>query len=145
MPDGPATDGFEVVIRNDTAEMGKVVAALEAFGERNGLSPKDAYHFDLAFDEVLVNVISYAFDQPGQHEITVRMTIDDTRVMAEVVDDGKPYDPLTQAPEPDLEADIESRKIGGLGVHLVKTFMDHVEYRRLDGRNHFRFGKELKK
>jgi anti-sigma regulatory factor (Ser/Thr protein kinase) len=139
------TDSFEVVIRNETGEMSKVTAALEAFGEKHELSPKDAYHFDLAFDEVLVNVISYAYEAPGEHQITVRMWIGGGRVTAEVIDDGKPYDPLTQAPEPDLDADIDDRRIGGLGVHLVKTFMDHVEYRRVDGRNHFRFGKELKK
>ena len=52
-----------------------------------------------------------------------------------IADDGRPFDPLTEAPEPDLESAIEDRPIGGLGVHLVRTMMDEVRYRREEGKN----------
>ena len=52
----------------------------------------------------------------------------------ELEDDARPYNPL-EAPEPDLEAEIDDRPIGGLGVHLVRTIMDTVNYRRTHNRN----------
>ncbi len=54
--------------------------------------------------------------------------------MAEISDDGVAFDPL-KVPPPDLTADLESRPIGGLGVHFVKTLMDEVAYRREGDRN----------
>lgn len=53
---------------------------------------------------------------------------------AEVEDDGRPFNPL-EAPEPDLAAPVEERKVGGLGIHLIRNMMDHLEYRRLQGTN----------
>ena len=64
-------------------------------------------------------------------------------VTAEVSDDGRAFDPL-KVPPPDLESDLQSRPVGGLGVHFIKTLMDEVSYRREGGRNiltmHKRFG-----
>ena len=58
----------------------------------------------------------------------------DPRVI-EIIDDGIPFDPLTEAPEPDLTSPIEDRPIGGLGVHFTKSLMDDVEYCRESGKN----------
>ena len=54
----------------------------------------------------------------------------------EMVDDGKPFDPLTEAPVPDVNAPMDERPIGGLGVFLVRKLMDELTYRREEGRNH---------
>jgi anti-sigma regulatory factor (Ser/Thr protein kinase) len=51
------------------------------------------------------------------------------------VDSGRPFDPLSDAPEPDLNAVVEERRIGGLGVHLVKTLMDQMHYKRENEQN----------
>jgi anti-sigma regulatory factor (Ser/Thr protein kinase) len=59
-------------------------------------------------------------------------------LIADVSDGGAPFDPLAQ-PAPDIHAPIEERKVGGLGIHLLRTLMDAVEYRRADGRNHLSF------
>ena len=62
---------------------------------------------------------------------------------AEVVDDGRPFDPLSDAPEPDLDAEVEDRPIGGLGTHFVKTFMDEVAYEHDGGYNRIVLTKTL--
>ena len=61
----------------------------------------------------------------------------------EIIDNGRAFDPLTETPEPDLDSVLGDRPIGGLGVYLVKTFMDELLYRREDGRNHLKMVKHL--
>ena len=74
----------------------------------------------------------------GRRAATTRsrwsLSVGDGVVMAEISDDGRAFDPL-QVPPPDLDADLELRPIGGLGVHFMKTLMDEVAYRREGGRN----------
>ena len=55
-------------------------------------------------------------------------------VSAEVEDDGRPFDPLA-VPEPDIEKSIDERKVGGLGIYLVRTLMDSLEYERRSDKN----------
>ena len=62
--------------------------------------------------------------------------------MIQLVDSGKPFDPLTR-PDPDLTLDAEDRGIGGLGIYMVKTSMDRVTYEREDGQNVFTMWKRL--
>jgi serine/threonine-protein kinase RsbW len=68
----------------------------------------------------------------------VRIEFRNGALTATVSDDGRPFDPLSQ-PSPDIHAPLEDRTIGGLGIHLIRSMMDAVEYRRADGRNHLTF------
>ncbi|HET7715714.1 MAG TPA: ATP-binding protein [Bauldia sp.] len=91
-------------------------------------------HINLALDEAITNTIEYAWPDGGEHEIALSLALGDDEIVAELSDDGIAFDPL-KVPPPDLDADLESRPIGGLGVHFVKTLMDDVAYRRENGRN----------
>ena len=75
-------------------------------------------------------------------EMCIRDRRDGEELVLEISDDGKPFDP-TQAPPPKLNAALEERRIGGLGVYLVRTMMDEIAYRRSDGRNHLVMRKRL--
>ena len=57
------------------------------------------------------------------------------KIVAEVSDSAQPFNPLKQVPPPDLKADVYSRSVGGLGIFLVKEYMDDVSYRRENGKN----------
>ena len=106
------------------------------FAEKMGVGQKQRSQIELALEETLVNIISYAFtDEAKTHDIDLTANVTaDRRFVISIVDNGRPYDPLT-TPEPDLDVDIEHRKIGGLGVMLVKQLMDDVTYRRENDRN----------
>ena len=121
---------------NNTDEMARLDRAVKDFGRAEKWSEQMSYHIELALEEVVMNVISYAYDDHGKHEFEVRVKSDEDGVVIDIIDDGKPFDPLHEAAEPDVEASLDSRRIGGLGVFFVKTLMDHVEYRREHGRNH---------
>ena len=117
------------------AELNDIVAAVEGMAERENWPPELAFRVQLAIEEVVLNVMDYGYDE-GVHEFELILTSEADTLTIEVVDDGRPFDPLNDVSEPDLEASVEERKVGGLGIHLVKTMMDQVDYRREQGRNH---------
>ena len=105
-----------------------------------GFDEKKLYHIKLAAEEVLVNIINYAYpDKHGDIELTVSTRGHDG-IEVVVVDRGIVFDPLS-LPEPDIHASMEKRKIGGLGVFLVRKLMDEVTYRREEDRNILTFVK----
>lgn len=117
-----------VTLSNDLAELGRLSTAVEEFCARHELSGFGAAMV-LALDELLTNVISYGYDDAGKHEISVTLRAEDGRLTVLVEDDGRAFDPR-QAPPPDLDAPIEERRIGGLGVHIVRTVVDSFDYER---------------
>ena len=122
------------VFLNKRHEVLRLGAIAERFGAEHQLSNDDVMAINLALDEVLMNVIEYRYEDDGDHEITVTMAVEDGVLTIEVEDDGRPFDPL-QAPPPDLDLPIEERPVGGLGIHLVRSMMEAVEYQRRGGRN----------
>jgi anti-sigma regulatory factor (Ser/Thr protein kinase) len=136
-------DLLTLKVANDVAAIPKVAAELEAFCVTHALSSRTAHRFNLALEEVLANVIAYAFPG-GRHEIDVRIAHRDGRLHATVSDDGVPFNPLTR-PVPDLQAPIEERQIGGLGIHLLRTLTDTADYRRDGDRNVLTFSMRLGK
>ena len=103
-----------------------------------GLGGELTFKFMLAIEEAVTNVVSYAFAEvPPPHRIRLRLDIDEDRCAAELVDNGRPFDP-SAAPPPDLTGSIEERDAGGLGIHLIRNMVDRVQYQRADGQNRLR-------
>ncbi len=106
--------------------------------------PKDACSDILtACEEVIVNIISYAY--PSGHQGLIEISVRSTPgVFVEITisDFGKPFDPLS-IPDPDIGKPIEERQIGGLGIFLVKNMMDDLKYTRDRGINMLRLLKRL--
>jgi serine/threonine-protein kinase RsbW len=137
------TVSVSVTLANDQSEVEKLSRLVEAFGEVHGLTPQSTFSVNLALDEVVTNIIRYAYNDNGPaHPILVRLTFEDGVLAAQVEDNGRAFNPL-EAPAPDIDASIEERPVGGLGIHLVRSMMDSVEYRRDDGRNVFIMKKRL--
>ncbi len=87
----------------------------------------------LAFEEVFVNICHYAYaGKPGPVAVHCRKV--GVQLVVEVVDSGQPFDG-TKLAEPDLDADIESRHIGGLGWFLVRRMVDALDCQRVDDQN----------
>ena len=125
------------VRRTGYEEIAGLVSAIEALGADDGWSGDLTFRVSLVVDELAQNIVDYAYtDTAGDVEVTIVSR--DESVEIEIVDEGEPFDPLTEAPAPDLASPLESRPVGGLGVHLTKTLMDDVEYRRETGRNRLR-------
>ncbi len=129
-----SADQLTLKVANDLSAIPQAAAEFEAFSATHALSSRTTHRFNLALEEVLANVIAYAFPAGGRHEIDVRIAHGDGRLHATVTDDGVAFNPLTR-PAPDLQAPIEQRQIGGLGIHLLRTLTDSADYCRDGDRN----------
>jgi anti-sigma regulatory factor (Ser/Thr protein kinase) len=129
-----ADDSLSMVLANDLAEVPRLAARVEEFCRSGHVPSRIVGRFNLALEEALTNVISYAFSDGARHEIEVRIERHGSHLSASISDDGKPFDPLS-LPAPDLHAPLADRKVGGLGIHLLRLMMQSVEYRRIGGRN----------
>ena len=99
-----------------------------------GLADDALSELEIVLEEVLVNIISYAYGDGDAGTIRVSATVDDERVTLEFRDSGVAFNPLGRA-EPDLDADLSDRPVGGLGVFLVKELSTSVAYERRGGEN----------
>lgn len=92
-----------------------------------GFSEKDIYSIQLAADEAASNIIEHAYE--GISNVSFELTCDfeNNRLVITLLDHGKMFDPSKVA-QPDISADLSDRKIGGLGIYLMRTLMDEVHY-----------------
>ena len=125
---------LEIKLKNKVSELDGVNQTLREFGQRHGLASKVIHDLNLAMEEILTNIISYGYTDNREHEVKVRLSAQLGEVSVEIEDDGQPFNPL-EAPEPDITKPLEERKIGGLGIHLVRKLMDSLEYKRQGERN----------
>jgi anti-sigma regulatory factor (Ser/Thr protein kinase) len=116
-------------ISNSIAELQKVVEFVENFGSTHNIPKGLTDDLNLCLDEILNNIVSYAYEDQSRHFILVGLSLEDDWLIAEVSDDGKPFNPWMPGPEP-IEGTLRSRRIGGLGRSFVKALMDEVDYQR---------------
>lgn len=127
---------MRIAVKRDPGEARRVVDEIEALCIEHGLSQDIIFKFQLSMDELMTNVISYGFEGvDAEPEITVDVRIDDDTINVVIRDNGRPFNPLADATEPDLSLDAEHRPVGGLGIHLTKAFIDTLAYERADGFN----------
>jgi len=124
-----------LTIETRLEELTRLAEAVEHLGEEDCWSPGLVGKVNLVLEELAINTINHGHDG-GLHQISFSFNSTDVALTIEMVDDGKPFDPLTDAPVPDVNAPMEERPIGGLGVFLVRKLMDELTYRREEGRNH---------
>jgi anti-sigma regulatory factor (Ser/Thr protein kinase) len=136
----------EITLRTDRAELATLAAFVEQFADAADLPAPMAFQLNLVLDELVTNSIDYghAADAGGSGSGTIRLRLERIRDVVEVdlVDEGPAFDPRT-LPDPDLNAPLETRRVGGLGIHLVRQYVDEFDYQREDGRNHIRLRKRL--
>ena len=133
---------MEIVLTNRPEEKPRLLRALEAFAAEHRLPAKVLQAAALVLEEHVTNVLQYAYADTSLHEIRVRLSCDEGALHVEVEDDGRAFNPL-EAPPVDTSIPMEERPIGGLGIHLMRRFMDGLDYRREGTRNILRMTKRL--
>jgi anti-sigma regulatory factor (Ser/Thr protein kinase) len=136
------THHIELRIANDHAAMATVADRVERFGAEEGLSPDVVNAVNVALDEVMNNIISYGYDEGVRAEILLRFDRQPRRLLVEIEDTGKAFNPL-EAPAPDLTSPLAERQVGGLGIHFIKHLMDEVSYTRMGRTNVLKLVKNL--
>ena len=119
----------------------EVLAFTEGELEKHDCNMKTQMMISVMLEEMFVNVASYAYpNSKGTCTIGIEFEGDD--VIISLVDNGIPFDPLAKE-DPDITLSAEERKIGGLGIYMVKQTMDDVKYERIRDENHFSFRKGI--
>jgi len=96
------------------------------------LDESEVYAVDMAVDEACANIIGHAYGGEGRGDIEITCRIGEDGLTVVLRDRGRPFDP-TKVPHPDLEAPLEGREEGGLGMFLMRRLMDRVEYESRPG------------
>lgn len=132
---------YRLDVSPDIGEIPRLIEWVETCCGECGVDGDVPFKLTLALEEAVANVINHAFvDVPAPHRIGIELAIEPGRVAADIVDNGRPFDPAA-APEPDRTSPLETRDVGGLGIHLIREMMDRVEYRRAGGENRLRLEK----
>lgn len=121
-------------LKNDLTELDRLCQNCETVGVSMGMTKKLIFEINLALDELFTNIISYGFKDDKEHVIKIDIQAENNVLTIRIEDDGTPFNPV-EADAPDLECRIEDCKIGGLGIHLIKSLMDEIRYERVNDMN----------
>lgn len=130
-------------LENRLPEIQRFVEAALTLFDDTGVPRTLGLRCVLATDEMLTNIISYAWPMGGKHLINLRLLVDEGAVTVELTDDGQPFNPL-EAATPDNSLALEDRRIGGLGIHVARQAMDELHYARTSDHNQLIMTKRTK-
>ena len=129
-----AAAGLHVIVKNELSEITTVQERFQEFGKAHGFSKDLERKMDMIVDELLGNVILYAFNEGGEHEIEITAEQVRNRLTVTISDDGVPFNPLLIDP-PDTSLATKDRPLGGLGILLVRKMADDILYQRRIDKN----------
>ncbi|MBO5781696.1 MAG: ATP-binding cassette domain-containing protein [Opitutales bacterium] len=118
----------------EITEIKRLSTDVEDFCARNSLNKDVEFALNLVLEEIFANICLHGYNGKGG-KVDVEMSKSGGVIRIEISDGAPEFNPLSQAPAPDLISGIEEREIGGLGVHFIKNFTDEVSYKRLSGKN----------
>ena len=136
-------DKRRIILKNEMTEVGRMRGFFFSICREYGIDDNTAKQLNLAIEEWVVNVINYAYPKGTRGHVEVVAYMIDGVLTLVVKDHGVPFDPTKYA-EVDIDAELDDRSIGGLGIHLVRTIMDTMDYERTEnGYNVLRMTKQL--
>jgi len=137
-------DHLKLHFSNNAEEAPRVSKRVESFLHDKKVSDAIINKVLLCIDELITNLIAHAYGDKEDHAVLLESRVYPDHLELELRDDGIAFDPTKQT-RPDVELSLESRSIGGLGIHLVMTLMDKVEYLREGDYNVLKIQKVLDK
>lgn len=133
-PMAAGSPAWETAFGNTLPELCGAIEAAIAFLKDRGIDGDAIYAANIIIEEIGTNIIKYAHHDGRPHPIILRLSIEHGGLNIVLEDDGREFNPL-RAAAPDLDAPIEKREIGGLGIALVRQFASALQYDRIHARN----------
>ena len=124
----------ELKLKNHVGELERVNRFIEEIGNELGLSMELRMNMNLVMEEMVSNVIFYAYPKDVEGEIELEAEYDGNELCFVLSDSGKEFDP-TQKEDANPDINPTEREIGGMGIYIVKNIMNEVSYQRLEGKN----------
>ena len=132
-----------IVLRNDIGEVPKLAAFVSEVCKALELDEMTTMQMQVAIEEAVVNVMNYAYPPGVRGDVTVEAASNDLRLKFTVIDSGQPFDPTVQKPV-DITLPAKERRIGGLGIHIMRKIMDSINYERIGNLNVLTLRKKLR-
>ena len=132
----------EIKIKNEVGELERVNQFVEEIGEELGLDMELQMNLNLVMEEMVSNVIFYAYPEGKKEEIELVAESDGKELTFVLSDKGKEFDP-TMKEDADPNINPMDRDIGGMGIYIVKNIMNKVTYQRLEGKNLLTMKKDI--
>jgi serine/threonine-protein kinase RsbW len=123
-----------IQIHNKIPQIEQVCQIVQDFSKQHSISDEIIFTVHLALDEILTNIIRYGYSDNADHLIDIEYMLSNDHLNLKIVDDSNPFDPES-APPPDIDAGLKERKIGGLGIYLIKNLVDKIDYSSKNGKN----------
>lgn len=124
-----------MVIRNNIADLTVLTLAMEQVASEHGMPDKSLFQLQVALDEMVSNVIKYAWPAAEMHDIEIHITARRDGLEVEIIDDGRMFDPR-KAPRREKSLPGQEPRPGGLGVQMTRQLVDRIDYARIGNRNH---------
>ena len=142
--EGALVDYLFTNLTNNLESVHEFASQFDAFAEKHQLNLEIRQQLQIVFDELLSNIVKYAFTDGLVHDIEVKIRVYHDKITVTILDEGIPFNPFDNMPV-DTSAQVEDREIGGLGIHLVKFLVDdyQYEYKQQIGKNSTHFTKNL--
>ncbi len=122
----------ELVVKSSTDHLAEIRKFVENSASESGFSKDTVNKISLAVDEACTNVIKHAYKYSPDREITIHTQLEKTKFTILITDRGDKFDP-NLIPVPDLQEYHRQKKVGGLGMYLMKKLMDEVQYNTISG------------
>ncbi len=132
----------KLTLPNDIETIPQLSEFIDGVAEEAGLDMAFTMSLNLAIEEAVVNVMSYAYPEGTVGYVDIEMKVGGGKLCCILSDAGTPFDP-TLNPEADTTLSVEERSIGGLGIHLMRQIMDDISYSYQDGHNVLTLTKQL--
>ena len=123
-----------ITLANDVKDVPQMNDFIADIAKTLQMTKSDTMQVNLALEEVVVNVMNYAYPEGTNGDVNIAATADEHQLTLTITDSGTPFDP-TQQSEVDITQPLDERPIGGLGIHLFRNIMDDVSYQRVDDTN----------
>ena len=127
-------ESLSQTIGNTLTSLPPLMTTVNRFLDQHTIPSEAIFRVNLAIEEIVTNIIKYGYDDTAPHTISVNLTLFPDMIRLQLKDDGHSFDPL-QTPEPNIHVPLDQRKLGGLGLHLVRETVSRIAYRRKNGAN----------
>lgn len=124
----------KLIVKSRTENLSRIRDFVSAFALEAGIAPDIAENIILAVDEACTNIIRHAYKSYPDGDLIIKLKFSHSKFLISIIDYGKSFAPET-VPEPDLQKYYRQRKVGGLGMYLMKTLMDDVKYISIPGKH----------
>lgn len=128
------TRKMAVVLENKLEELSVLTQMLQVFLRPYQMPSGTLYALELSLEEILVNIISYAYEDGERHDVHFKVDVDEDMIAMRFIDDGRPFNPLA-VDKLDNKNPLMERVEGGLGINFVRQMRDMMEYERKENQN----------